>query len=162
MKFTSINERFVAVPAAVLAEAMSTLSSKDDRLWPIGGWPRMRLDQGLEPGSKGGHGPIRYCVEVHEPGRFVQFRFLPATGFGGVHWFESISVGDRVCLRHVVAGEATLGGWLRWRLVFGPLHEALIQDAFDRAESLSEESSVARRRHSLYVRLLRRLLAPRA
>lgn len=155
MRFSSVNERVLPIDSARVTEAMASLSSPDDQLWPTARWPRMKLDAGLSPGSTGGHGPIQYVVEAYEPGRQVSFRFLPTSGFGGVHWFESTKTERGVCLRHALLGEASFFGWLYWWVVLGPMHEALVQDAFDRAEALSDATKPAERPLSLYVRGLR-------
>lgn len=42
----------------------SLASGADDRLWPHGSWPAMRLDPCLSVGAKGGHGPIRPYVRL--------------------------------------------------------------------------------------------------
>jgi len=66
-------------------------------------WPAMQLDRPLGVGASGGHGPIRYRVEVYEPSRQVTFRFTAPQGFDGTHTFEVEPVGtDQTRLRHKV------------------------------------------------------------
>lgn len=62
----------------------------------------MRLDRPLDVGASGGHGPVRYVVDAHEPGRSVRFRFTDPSGFHGHHAFTNSEVGDEVgvLLRH--------------------------------------------------------------
>lgn len=99
-------------------------------LWPTPPWPPLRLSDGLNPGSTGGHGPIRYTVEAHEPGRRLRFRFEPATGARGWHEFR---VEDGRITHEIQA--RTFGRMLvLWPLAIRWLHEALIHDLFDRIE----------------------------
>jgi hypothetical protein len=149
--------RLSALPAAVGA-LLDSLGRREDRLWPARQWPAMRLDGPLRTGAAGGHGPIRYVVEDHETGRSVRFRFTRPRGFDGTHRFEIVPDGaDAVVLRHVL--EMRTRGWARWTwpVVFRPLHDALIEDALDRAEQ-ELGLSPRPRRWSRRVRALRALL----
>ncbi len=118
----------------------------------------MRLDRPLQVGASGGHGPIRYRVEAYEPGRAVVFRFTRPQGFEGTHGFEveARSTGSR--LRHVLEMEARGTACVSWPLVFRPLHDALIEDALDRAQRALGEVPARPNRWSAFVRLLRFLL----
>jgi hypothetical protein len=115
----------------------------------------MTLDRPLSVGAVGGHGPVRYTVEAYEQEQSVRFRFTAPRGFIGTHGFEVESLGEGTTrLRHVL--EMKTSGWatVTWPLVFRPLHDALIEDSFDRAErSLGLEPHPAR--WSPWVRLLR-------
>ncbi|MBX2802106.1 MAG: hypothetical protein KTR31_30780 [Myxococcales bacterium] len=153
MRFTSIHECRFAAPVQRASELLDGLSSEEDRLWPHG-WPEQRFDGPLAVGATGGHGPIRYSVEAYEPGRLVSYRFLPATGFGGRHWFEVVPLGQEVLFRHVVHGRAGLGGWLLWHGMVRWLHDALLRDALDNARR--ELTGCSRpTRWSPWVRVLR-------
>src|SRR5919198_1110330 len=79
------NTHHRAIDAANLGELLDRLAGPDDPLWPSHAWPPLRLDAGLAPGSRGGHGPIRYTVAEYEPGRRVRFRFDRETGGDGYH-----------------------------------------------------------------------------
>lgn len=127
--------RLTAAPAAV-GELLESLASDDDRLWPRRRWPPMLLDNGLALGSRGGHGPVRYEVVRYEPGRLVAFAFTPDFGIAGEHRCEVVDGPEgTTLLRHTLEGRPT--GWMRlgWPLAFRWLHDALIEDAFDRAEA---------------------------
>ncbi len=156
----NVHERKIDGEPAVVGALMDTLSSRDDKLWPWARWPRMRFDRGLEIGSKGGHGPVRYAVERHEPGRLVAFAFTPDFGVVGEHRCEVLpGENGGTLLRHVIEGRPV--GWMRlgWPLCFRPLHDALIEDALDRAQSQVAGEEWVPRRLSPPVRLLRRALA---
>jgi hypothetical protein len=158
------HERVLDAPRDAVGALVDTLSSRDDQLWPRGRWPAMRLDRGLAVGSDGGHGPVRYAVARYEPRRRVAFAFTPAFPIAGEHRCEVLPgpSSDTTLLRHVLEGKPH--GWLRlgWPLCFRWLHDALIEDAFDRAEAELADVPWQPRRLPFYVRVLRRLLSGRA
>jgi hypothetical protein len=158
MAIRNIHERELAASDARVGALLDQLATPGDALWPRDRWPAMRFDRPLSVGAVGGHGPIRYVIEDYRPGRSIRFRFTGPDGFVGHHRFEVEEVGPgRVRLRHVleiwVAGRARLS----WPLVYRPLHDALIEDALDRAES-AVGGQPAERRWTLWVRALRWLL----
>lgn len=132
----NVHERRLAGTPAVVGELLDSLASDDDRLWPHRRWPPMQLDKGLGLGSRGGHGPVRYEVARYEAGRLAAFAFTPDFGIVGEHRCEVIDEPEGTALlRHTLEGRAT--GWMRlgWPLAIRWLHDALIEDAFDRAEA---------------------------
>jgi len=162
VKVLNVHERELAAPVAEVGALLDGLSGPHDALWPGDRWPPMRFDRPLQVGARGRHGPIRYDVGAYEPGRLVRFDFTGPRGFDGHHRLEVEDAGQRrTLLRHVVEmntrGPAVLG----WPLVFGPLHDALLEDALDRAER-SLGLTPAGARWSTYVRFLRWLLKPRS
>jgi hypothetical protein len=115
----------------------------------------MKFDRPLGVGAQGGHGPIGYLVESYLPGRLVQFRFTEPAGFDGVHRVELKTLGpERSLLRHTIAMRVARSSYLRWLLVIRPLHNALIEDAMDRASSFAG-CLPKQQPWSLWVRLLR-------
>ena len=160
MRVLNIHERILCAPADAVWQLVDSLSSDRDRLWPKR-WPPMRLDRALGVGASGGHGPIGYEVQSYTPGVEVTFIFTAPRGFDGTHRFEVSPVDDRTSrLRHVLQVDARGPALLKWSLALRPMHDALLEDAFDRA---SDELGCAgeRSRWSLYVRLLRKLLRRR-
>lgn len=158
MMVRNIHERALQAPLDQVGRLLDGLACEDDRLWPRDRWPPMRLDRPLAVGAKGGHGPIRYTVEDYAPGTSVQFRFTAPRGFHGTHSFtlEPLNSGA-VRLRHALMMQTEGRARLTWPLVFRPLHDALVEDAFDRAErSLGLPSR--ERGWSLTVRVLRWIL----
>lgn len=132
----NVHERLLASGPDEVGALLDSLSSPDDRLWPNRRWPAMKLDRGLEVGSDGGHGPVRYEVARYEPGRLVAFAFTPKFPLVGEHRLEVLPQPDgTTLLRHTMEG--TPRNWLRlgWPLCFRWLHDALIEDALDRAEA---------------------------
>lgn len=121
----------------------------------------MRLDRGLTAGAEGGHGPIGYVVDVVDPERTVRFRFTRPVGFAGHHTFEVEPEAGGTVLRHELVMRVRGIARLTWPLVFRPLHDALIEDALDRAAARLEGRAWDPRPLGAYVRLLRRILRPR-
>lgn len=132
----NVHERHVGASAERVGAVLETLASNDDRLWPGAAWAPMVLDRGLEPGSRGGHDRIRYTVTAHEPGRHVEFAFDPSIGIHGTHALTVLDLGDGTALlRHVLQGRAHGPMLLLWPLLVRWAHDALVEDAFDLAES---------------------------
>lgn len=159
-----VNIHHLAYPATDIevAAVLATLASTDDRVWPGEDWPRMRFEEGLVVGACVGHGPVRYVVEAVDPRREVAFRFTGPTGFVGRHSFSLHPAADATTLRHQLVLHPR--GWARlsWPLFFRPLHDALIEEAFDKVgRELSSPPGAADRR-SRWVRLLRWVVLPRA
>ncbi|MGD2084004.1 MAG: hypothetical protein PVF91_13660 [Chromatiales bacterium] len=144
MEVFNVHERTFRACAGEVGVLIDSLASGRDRLWPAHLWPRMELDRPLGVGAAGGHGPIRYFVEAYRPGQSIRFRFTGPRGLDGIHGYEIISAPGRGCgLRHTVRMKAS--GWTRlsWPLVFGPLHDALMEDSLSTAQmSLGEAPAV--------------------
>lgn len=126
--------RFRHADPSALRVALDRLADPRAGIWPSDRWPPLRLDRGLAPGSRGGHGPIRYAVEEVRPDRLV-FRFDPAMGVDGIHRFEVERAGSEAVLRHTLDGRLRWPMRLLWPAVIEPLHDALIEDAFDGVEA---------------------------
>lgn len=158
MVVLNIHRRTLSVPAHKVAEVMATLASKNDQVWPTEQWPRMRFKEGTIIGASGGHGPIRYSIEAFDPSSLIQFRFNRPHGFDGIHKLELNEVtSDKAEIVHTIS--MTTGGkaTLLWLLAIRPLHDALIEDAFDKLENqLTNESKTSP--WSWWVKFLRWLL----
>ncbi|MBU0493779.1 MAG: SRPBCC family protein [Chloroflexi bacterium] len=159
MAVINIHERVLDAPAAQVGILIDGLASDADALWPHDQWPPMRFDRPLGVGAAGGHGPVRYVVESYEPGRSVRFRFTGPAGFLGHHRFEVEELGPaQAALRHVIEMRPAGTARLTWPLVFRPLHDALLEDALDRAET-HVGGRPAARGWSPWVRALRWVLS---
>ena len=155
MKVLNIHERALEATSQQVGALVDSLASPRDALWPRHTWPPMKFDRPLGVGAKGGHGPVRYFVEEYTPGRSVRFRFTGPRGFDGYHGCEVIETEERaVVLRHTLQIEKRGPALVSWPLIFGPLHDALLEDALAQAQaSLGQEPQV--RRWSPWVRFLR-------
>ncbi|MFL1378619.1 MULTISPECIES: SRPBCC family protein [unclassified Nocardiopsis] len=155
MRVHNLHRRHLAASPDRVGALVDGLASPGDALWPADHWPAMRLDRPLGIGAAGGHGPVRYTVTDHTPGRHVRFRFSAPRGFDGFHEF-TVEPGDGgTVLRHLLAIRAHGPALLTWPLVFRPLHDALLEDCLDRAERTLTGTVRAPARWSPYVRLLR-------
>jgi hypothetical protein len=121
----------------------------------------MRFDGPLAVGAKGGHGPIRYSIEAYEAGREIVFRFREPAGFNGTHRFSVRPVEDGCELRHLIDMRVTGSALFTWPLVFRPLHDALLEDALDKAHSRLVGTEWVKRKWPWTVKTLRKMLARR-
>lgn len=139
MRVLNVHRRVLAASPADVWAVIEKLGAPDDLLWPADSWPRLRFDRlPVAPGSRGGHGPIRYEVTGLEPGRKLTFRFLAPVGFDGTHAFELLPQTTGGCeLVHTIAMDARGPAVVAWPLVFRPLHDALLEDLLDRAAALT-------------------------
>lgn len=154
------HERLIMASETVVGGLIDSLSSENEMLWPSDEWPAIKFDRPLAVGAIGGHGPVRYVVSAYAPGRRVVFDFTSPTGFRGSHAFEVVAHAiDQTLLRHEL--RMSVSGWakLSWPLFFRPMHDALIEESFDRAER--ECGGVPARMHqrSAWVRILRAQLS---
>jgi hypothetical protein len=151
----NVHTREIDAPASAVGALVDGLGGPDDALWPSPPWPPVRLDRPLGPGASGGHGPIRYTCTEFEPGRRVAFTFDAPTPARGTHEFTVEPLGPgRTRLRHVL--EATFvgsGPWL-WPLAIRWLHDALLEDLLDRAQTAAGTPPARPHRWSPWVRLL--------
>ncbi|MFN8609100.1 MAG: SRPBCC family protein [Vulcanimicrobiota bacterium] len=152
----NIHRRILPCAKEEAAYLIDGLAGPEEALWPVGDWPRMRLSAGLSPGSHGGHGPIGYFVENYRPGLEVQFRFTAPRGFKGYHRLRLTDHSQGCLLEHDLQMRATWLAWLHWQLVLRPLHDALLEDALDRAGGYFGQPPL--NRYSFYVRFLRWLM----
>ena len=160
----NVHVRELEAPASEAGALMDTLGGPDDALWPGPEWGAMELDRPLRVGSGGGHGPIRYHVTGYEPGRRLECTLDPGTGLAGTHTFTVEPLGpDRCRIRHEIDGRA--GGVMRlsWPLAVRWLHDAVLEDLFDRAERALGTGPERPARWSPWVRALRPIAGrPRA
>lgn len=152
----NVHHRILNASQSDVGKLLDTFSSKEDKLWPIRKWPKMKFDGELEIGAKGGHGPIRYYVEKYEVGRSITFRFTGPRGFDGTHGFYIDEIGqDLVKFEHRVEMELKGSSRISWPMIYGPLHDALMEDALDIAEIHIGKKTEIDRSYSLWVRFLR-------
>ena len=134
MRVLNVHERALSANLSAAGALIDALASSGDRLWPHERWPRMRFADGLGIGARGGHGPIRYTIVDVVPGRSIRFRFDAPKGFDGFHAFSAVAASDaETILRHTLEMRVGLATWLKWAAVYRPLHDALIEDALDKA-----------------------------
>ena len=164
MKIFNRHDRIIPAEKDALGSILDSLSGPEDALWPRETWPPMVLDPGLKVGAAGGHGPVRYRVSDYIPGRRAVFQFDRAglmAGINGRHYFEVVPRRGHVIIRHDLEGDCDLGMWLKWTFFVRPLHNTVIEDAFDKVESRFSRTVVKRSQWGPYIRFLRRVIARR-
>lgn len=157
----NVHERRFPVPVCRVRAMLETLAGPADQIWHSDLVPPMVLDDGLAVGSRGGHGPIRYEVVEHVPGRLLRFRFMPGVGLEGTHTFEVLA--DRsadgswsTTLRHTVSARAVGKGRVLWPLVIRPIHDAAAEDMLDHVERSLTGSASPRRTVPRWLNILAR------
>jgi hypothetical protein len=155
MAVRNVHRRILPVSPKKAEALLRSLASHEDRMWPGDRWWPQRFDGGLVPGSKGGHGPVKYMVESVAP-RSVVSRFPRRGWFRGTHRFDVHAHPSGSELVHTLEGRLHGVGWLLWPLAVRWLHDALLEDVLDRAESAAGTPPATPARHSAYVRFLRR------
>ena len=106
-------------------------------------------------GAHGGHGPIKYRVTKLMPNKLIEFTFTHPLGFDGVHWIEVDPSGDEATqIKHCIDINTSGLATLQWIFLIRPLHDALIEDAFDKIEN--QFASVKKKTPwNVYVKFLR-------
>ncbi len=136
MKVVNIHKRIINQPKREVSGLLETLSTKNDKIWPVAYWPRMKLDNGLKTKSKGGHGIIGYVVEDYIFNELIVFKFSKPKGFHGIHKFEIIEDTDSTTkVMHSIIMNTKGRATLQWYFVLQWLHNALIENAFDAIEN---------------------------
>jgi len=164
MKVLNIHERKLTIAPESVGVLLDSLSGPGDQLWPKDQWPPMEFDAPLGKGAQGGHGPIRYTVCEYVPGERVVFRFDDSgliSGFDGRHLYEIVPRREHIVLRHVIDAECDFKYWLKWHVLVGPLHDALLEDSLDLAEQSLKIQTDKRASWSPWVRFLRWMMARR-
>jgi hypothetical protein len=158
----NVHCRELPVPAERAGALLDDLASPGS-VWPSAHWPALRLDRGLEIGSAGGHGPIRYHVSDYRPGRRVEFTFARTMGIDGTHAFE-VHDGARpgtTLVRHTLIGRPRGITRLRWAFGIRWLHDALLEDLLDNVAVAVGQPPARPARWSPWVRLLRKAIVRR-
>ena len=162
MRINNVHERRLDVEPERIGLFIDSLAGPDDKLWPRDKWMPMVLDQGLKPGSAGGHGPVRYRVREHLPGRRVTFQFDSegvVSGLDGRHFFEVLERRSGCYLRHTIDADCGPADWIKWIVIVRPLHDALLEDSLDQVERELHPGRAAESSWSIWVRILRKILS---
>lgn len=160
MEVTNIHKRVIACPAKKIGELLLTLASKNDGMLATDKWPAMKLDKGLQVGSRGGHGPIKYVVEAYTPEQQITFRF-EMEGFDGTHKFEILEVDTNTTeLSHIISMSTSGLATIKWIIAIRWLHDAFIEDAFDKVEN-KFTTITKTKKWNAWVKLLRKIMQPK-
>lgn len=162
MRIINIHRRIINQPKDKLVELFKTLSSENDRVLATDKWSPMILDNGLNVGSTGGHGPIGYFVQQYNPTfAFIEFKFTKPKGFNGIHKFEIGQLEKNITeIKHTIDMNVSGKALFIWIIAIRWLHDAYIEDAFDKIEN-QFTSTKKRSDWSRWVKLLRKLFKPK-
>ena len=133
MRVSNVHSRVFPTSVDKVGVLVDSLATRNDCLWPHERWPAMKLDRPLGVGAAGGHGPIRYRVAEYEPARRVRFTFTKPAGFHGYHEWETRPAPMGCELRHVLLMDTAGLALVSWPLIWQPMHDALINDALNKA-----------------------------
>ncbi|WP_034058166.1 hypothetical protein [Lacinutrix jangbogonensis] len=156
MKVTNNHKRKLLQPKAQVVKLFKTLATKEYKIWPIENWPAIRFNEKLKIGAKGGHGSVRYTIIDFKDNEEIKFQFSKPHGFIGTHEFciNAIDNNTAEITHEINMNTSTVKATFLWLVVIRWLHDALIEDAFDKVEnSYSEEKK--KTKYSLWVQLLR-------
>lgn len=156
MKVINIHKRIINQPKSKIVELLETLATENDKIWPKEKWPKIKFKNGIQVGEKGGHAIIRYSVEKYNPNEIIQFRFSKPTGFNGIHKFEIKELTkDQTEVKHTIDMTTVGTGTFMWIFVIRFLHDALIEDAFDKLEN-NFSNQLKSTNWNIWVKLLRK------
>lgn len=157
MKVINIHKREIQQPKTEIAKLFNTLATDNDMMLATDKWSPMKLDKGLQVGSKGGHGPIKYFVIDYQPQKSITFQF-DLTGFNGFHRFDIKELEpNKTELSHIIDMTTTGTATLKWLFAIQYLHDAYIEDAFDKVENHFTKNK-KKSEWSLYVKVLRKVM----
>ena len=156
MKVINIHKRTIQQPKEEVSTLFTTLATEKDLIWPIENWPAMKFRDGVKVGSRGGHGPIRYTIIELVHGEHIKFKFSKPEGFHGIHQLMVKAISDsKTEITHEIKMNTSLKASLLWIFVIRWLHDALIEDAFDKVENYFEVDAPKHSEHNIWVKLLR-------
>lgn len=159
MKVLNIHKRILNQPKSKISELLATLSTENDRIWPKEKWPKMKFKNGIQVEAKGGHGPIRYSVEKYNLNEIIQFRFSKPYGFNGIHKFEIKELADNQTeIKHTIDMNTEGKATLMWIFAIRSLHNALIEDGFDKLENNFSDNPKSTE-WNMWVRFIRKQIA---
>jgi len=157
----NIHKRIINQPKEKISELFRTLATENDKILNTNKWSPMKLNNGKTIGSKGGHGPIRYTVQKYIPNDYIQFEFTQPKGFNGTHYFRITELEEnKTEIKHSIEMNTTGTAILTWSIAIHWLHNAFMEDAFDKVENhfLTEKKKTE---WSVWVKILRWILKPK-
>jgi hypothetical protein len=163
MKVRNVHEREMRGSMQQLSEIVKTYGSKNDRMYPFERWPKMQLEGPEGPptvGRIGNRGAAQFVMTLYENGERIRYswKFLKPVGFDGHHHGEAQELGNGKILFRSVVDMNTRGlkATLLWLFVMRPLHDAVVEDSFDKVERELGSSPMVHE-WSPWVKFLRRL-----
>ncbi|WP_407556901.1 hypothetical protein [Winogradskyella sp. 4-2091] len=162
MRVINIHTRQINEPKENVSKLFKTLATSNDLIWPYENWPAIRFKNGISIGSKGGHGTIRYTIIDYSADDFIKFEFSKPKGFVGTHEFRIKATNNTSTeISHEITTVTTFKTALLWVFVIRWLHDALIEDAFDKVENYFSGNH-KKTKYNLWVKLLREIYKRKA
>jgi len=157
MKVTNIHSRKLKQSKAQVQALFKTLATTEDKIWPYENWPAIRFDDVIKIGTKGGHGRVRYSIIDFNEGENITFQFSKPDGFIGTHelYIKAIDTNVTEITHEINMNTSTVKATFLWITIIRWLHDALIEDAFDKMENCFSEEKNKKTEHSFWVKLLR-------
>jgi hypothetical protein len=160
MKVINFHKREISQPKSEVAKLFKTLATDNDLMLATDKWSPIKLDKGLQVGSTGGHGPIKYFVTDYQQDNSITFKF-DLKGFDGFHKFEiSETEPNKTKLTHVIEMTTSGSATLKWALAIRWLHDAYIEDAFDKVENHFTKDKKSSE-WNWWVKTLRKIMKPK-
>jgi hypothetical protein len=156
LKIHNVHQRRLE-PNPKNGQLLNQLASSQDILWAHERWMPMHFDRPLQVGARGGHGSIGYDIVEYIPEKRIRFRFTAPKGFEG--WHE-LSLENNI-MRHeikMVAHAKAIAIWFFIR----PIHDTIVEESLDKAQSWASGQTLKPRAWTLWVRVLRWVMAQRA
>lgn len=151
-----VHTRTFPAPARTVGALIDRLGDPDDPIFPTPAWSPMRFDRPLSVGADGGHGPVRYRVTAHHPGRHIRFDFTDGTD--GFHEITVHPLGpDRCRVEHLLAAEMRGARLLLWYAAVRAAHRTVVEEVLDNIERIVTGTVRAPVRTPRRARLLNRL-----
>ncbi|OUR99028.1 hypothetical protein A9Q86_13250 [Flavobacteriales bacterium 33_180_T64] len=157
MRVINNHKRILKQSKDDVSKVFKTLGTPEDKIWPYENWPAIKFKEGIKHGSKGGHGRIRYTIIKFEEDNSIKFRFYEPEGFNGTHEFKIKSI-DHITteISHVIQMKTTIKASFFWVFVIRWLHDALIEEAFDKVEN-HFSTKIKTTKYSFWVIFLREI-----
>jgi hypothetical protein len=160
MKVVNIHRREIKQPKFELEKLFQTLASENDLMLATDKWSPMKLDKGLQVGSKGGHGPMKYFVTDYQQNNSITFQF-DLKGFDGFHKFKLTELETgKTELLHIIEMNTSGFSTIKWSLAIRWLHDAYIEDALDKVENYFTKDKKSSE-WSWWVKILRKIMKPK-
>ncbi|EDP70099.1 hypothetical protein FBALC1_11217 [Flavobacteriales bacterium ALC-1] len=136
MKVINIHKRTIQEPKEKVSQLFETLATDNDLVWPYENWPAIYFKKGLKIGNNGGHGRIRYTIIDYKVGEYIKFQFLKPEGLNGTHELNVEAINEETTeVSHIIRAKTSFKATFFWIFVIRWLHDALIEDAFDKVEN---------------------------
>lgn len=96
MRVKNRHTRIIHQPKEKVSQLFKTLASSEDLVWLSENWPAIKFKNGLQVGSKGGHGHIRYTIIEMNDFDDIKFQFSKPKGFIGTLELQVLALSGKI------------------------------------------------------------------